>query len=102
MPPRELEDYEDDAVNGEEDRVGTTGAELTRLDHGVTVNAVAFSPDGTRVTTASGDQSARVWVVDHHQLIEQAEARMTRNLTQQEWRRFFPGEPYRKTRADLP
>jgi len=79
-----------------------TGAEISRLDHDGPVDAVAFSPDGTRVATGSWDNSARVWVNDHSQLIEQAEHRLTRNLTQQEWRRFFREEPYRKTRADLP
>ena len=38
-----------------------TGAELARLDHDGDVNAVAFSPDGTRVATGSGDGSARVF-----------------------------------------
>jgi WD40 repeat protein len=37
------------------------GAELCRLDHDEPVVAVAFSPDGTRVTTASWDGSARVF-----------------------------------------
>ena len=73
----------------------------SRLDHGG-VHAVAFSPDGTRVATGSDDGSARVWCADHGQLIEQAMGRLTRNLTQQEWRRYFRDEPYRKTRADLP
>ena len=31
-----------------------TGAEMARLDHDGAVNAVAFSPDGTRVATGSG------------------------------------------------
>ena len=79
-----------------------TGAEISRLDHDGGVSAVAFSPDGTRVATGSGDRSARVWCAHHGQLIEQAAGRMTRNLTQQEWRRYFRDDPYRKTRADLP
>ena len=82
-----------------------TGTEISRLDHDSSVNAVAYSPDGTRVATASGDlsgRSVRVWCVDHGQLIEQAVGRLTRNLTRQEWRRYFRDEPYRKTRADLP
>ena len=45
---------------------------------------------------------ARVWIVDRNLLIEQVAGRLTRNLTEQEWRRFFRDEPYRKTRADLP
>ena len=63
------------------------------------VSAVAFSPDGTRVATGSGDGSAQVWWADHDQLIDQAVGRLTRNLTQQEWRRYFRDEPYRKTRG---
>ena len=34
---------------------------VARLDHDGPVTAVAFSPDGTRVATASGDGSARVF-----------------------------------------
>jgi WD40 repeat protein len=54
-----------------------TGAEVSRLDDDGPVWAVAFSPDGTRVATGSGELSglvgsARVWCVDHGQLIEQA------------------------------
>ena len=37
------------------------GTELTRLDHAGQVNAVAFSPDGTRVATGSSDGSSRVF-----------------------------------------
>jgi WD40 repeat protein len=37
-----------------------TGAEQARLDHDDWVYAVAFSPDGARVATASWDGSARV------------------------------------------
>ena len=38
-----------------------SGAEISRLDHDRPVYAVAFSPDGTRVATGSGDNSARVF-----------------------------------------
>jgi WD40 repeat protein len=75
---------------------------VCRLDHGGAVNAVAFSPDGSRVATGSDDGSARVWIVDHSLLIKQAEDRLTRNLTRDEWRRYFRDEQYRKIRADLP
>ncbi|MBD2183413.1 caspase family protein [Planktothrix sp. FACHB-1355] len=35
-------------------------------------------------------------------LTNEACARLNRNLTQQEWRQFFPDEPYRKTCPNLP
>jgi WD40 repeat protein len=35
--------------------------ELLRLTHDGVVNGVAYSPDGTRVLTTSGDHTARVW-----------------------------------------
>jgi WD40 repeat protein len=78
-----------------------SGAEISRLDHDSNTPVVAFSPDGTRVATGTIDGSARVWVIDHAQLLEQAMGRLSKNLTLQEWKRFFHNEPYRKTRADL-
>ena len=38
-----------------------SGKELARLGHDGGVNAAAFSPDGTRIVTASDDKTARVW-----------------------------------------
>ena len=78
-----------------------TGTEVSRLDHDGFVYAVAFSPDGTQVATGSSDRSARVWCVDDGQLIQQATKRLTRNLTEREWRRYFRDQPYHKTRPDL-
>jgi tetratricopeptide (TPR) repeat protein len=38
-----------------------SGRELARLRHGGRVLSAAFSPDGTRIVTASQDATARVW-----------------------------------------
>ena len=38
--------------------IRTAARQISRLDHDGRVNAVAFSPDGTRVATGSGDRSA--------------------------------------------
>jgi WD40 repeat protein/energy-coupling factor transporter ATP-binding protein EcfA2 len=112
-------DHDDDVVavafspdgsrvaTGSEDRSARiidaeTGTELCRLDHDGAVVAVAFSPDGTRLASGSDDRTTRVWAIELRGLIEQATARLTRNLSPQEWRRFFRDEPYRKTRTDLP
>jgi WD40 repeat protein len=49
----------------------STGAPVSPpLEHQGSVNAAAFSPDGTRVVTASGDRTARVWClpIDHGSL----------------------------------
>jgi WD40 repeat protein len=78
------------------------GTEISRLEHGDSVYQVRFSPDGTQLATASGDHTARLWPASQHRLVEQAAARLTRNLTEHEWKRYFPGQPYRKTRGDLP
>lgn len=40
-----------------------TGDELARLEHGLLVASVAFSPDGTKLATGSLDSTARVWDV---------------------------------------
>ena len=40
-----------------------TGSELARLKNDGVVEAVAFSPDGTRLATASRDGTARLWEV---------------------------------------
>jgi len=42
-------------------RVPEPGTELLRVLHGSAVNAVAFSPDGTRLATCSWDRTARIW-----------------------------------------
>jgi len=39
-----------------------TGAEvLTLRGHTSAVHSASFSPDGTRIVTAGGDRTARVW-----------------------------------------
>ena len=42
---------------------------LAQLDHNSSVNAVAFSPDGTKVLTGGGDSSARLWDISSGQEI---------------------------------
>lgn len=78
---------------------------LARLSCGKRVNGVAFSPDGKRLAAASEDNTTRVFYTAANQNVnEQPEALIylacslvTRNLTEEEWRRYLGNEPYRNT-----
>jgi WD40 repeat protein len=78
-----------------------TGQELERLVLGAEVSHVAFSPDGKYLATSS-DDTARLWLWRRDDLLAEACARLTRNLSQDEWRQFLGAEPYRKTCPELP
>jgi len=73
-----------------------TGLELARVVHDGSkpVNAVAFSPGAEHLVTAGDDGTVRVWRWRTQELIEAACARLTRNLTRQEWRQYLGTEPY--------
>jgi WD40 repeat protein/uncharacterized membrane protein len=79
-----------------------TGRELARLPHRAQVLAVAFSLDRKYVTTLSRDGAARTWFLQPEDLLAEACARLTRNLTEEEWHRFVGDEPYRPTCPKLP
>jgi len=70
-----------------------------RLAHDAEVMAVAFSPDGRRLATASG-KTARLWRPED--LIQQACRRLEHNLTVDEWHQYLGEEPYRATCPNLP
>jgi hypothetical protein len=48
------------------------------------------------------DGIARLWIWRSGDLIVEAQARLTRNLTQTEWQQYLGEEPYRKTCPNLP
>ncbi|NIV75610.1 MAG: hypothetical protein GWN37_12445 [Gammaproteobacteria bacterium] len=80
----------------------TTGKEVARIKHESGVLDVAFSPGGKHLATANPDGTARIWLLWPQDLITEACARLTRNLTEQEWQQFLDNEPYRKTCPNLP
>ena len=76
----------------------TTGMQLAYLQHEDSVTAAAFSPDGTYLATASEDGTARIWTWQTKDLLAAASARLTRDLTADEWQSYIGDEPYRRTR----
>jgi WD40 repeat protein len=79
-----------------------SGGQCAYLPHEDSVNGVVFSPDGKYLATASMDGIARLWLWRSKDLIIEAQARLTRNLTQAEWQQYLGEEPYRKTCPNLP
>ena len=66
-----------------------TGVERQRLDAGAAVTLVAFAPDGRSLLSTDESGVARVWTLDLDTLIDIAEARATRRLTEAECLRYL-------------
>jgi WD40 repeat protein len=67
-----------------------TGQELVTLTgHTGVVSGVAFSPDGTRLATASRDGTMRVYALRLEDLIALAKSRVTRSLTTEECQQYL-------------
>jgi WD40 repeat protein len=80
----------------------TTGRAVAELPSDAFVAAIAFSPDGQFLATASRDDDLTLWSWRPEQLIDRACRNLTRNLTRAEWRDFLPDIPYRPTCPSLP
>jgi len=63
--------------------------QLVLRGHADRVGSVAFSPDGTQLVSMSADGTARVWSLDLDELIDEAEAGLTRGLTDDECRQYL-------------
>jgi WD40 repeat protein len=79
-----------------------TGARLAQLPDAGYLRVAAFSPDGRYLLAGYDERSAALWLWRSGDLQEQACARLTHNLSHDEWERLFPKQPYRQICADLP
>ena len=66
------------------------------------VNSMAISPDGRWLVTTSNDGVARVWALARETMILQSCARLTHDLSRDDWRRHLGGEPYSPVCPGLP
>ncbi len=75
---------------------------VSTLDHPVWVYDVEFSSDGEYLASAGEDGTAKVSYLWPEDLVHEACARLTRNLTIKEWQVYLRDEPYRETCPGLP
>ena len=53
------------------------------------VFGAALSPDGQRLATVGGDGALRLYTLDLAELVELAQARVSRSLTEEECQRYL-------------
>lgn len=82
-----------DAVNG---------ARLAQLPDTGYIRAAAFSPDGRYLLAGFDEHYAALWLWRSDDLRDQACTRLARNMSREEWVRWFPKQPYRPICPDLP
>ena len=80
----------------------TTGTEIASLPRTVRFEQTVFTPSGKRLATTDAQGYVRFWFWQPEDLVAEACQHLPRNLTIEEWQRYFGQEPYRSTCDDLP
>lgn len=80
----------------------STGKVVSQLPDAGYVKDVRFNPNGRSVLTGSVDGTAVVWLWKTEDMRNEACKRLSRNLTEEEWRQYLGEGPYRKTCPNLP
>ena len=79
-----------------------TGTRWGQLPDTGYLRAATFSPDGRYLLTGYDERAAALWLWRSADLRDQACGRLTRNLSHDEWTRWFPKQPYRQVCPNLP
>lgn len=79
-----------------------TGTRLAQLPDSGYIRAATFSPDGRYLLTGYDEHFAALWLWRSGDLRDQACARLSRNLSHDEWGHWFPKQPYHEICPNLP
>lgn len=75
---------------------------LVLIGHDAGISALAISADGRWLVSGGRDTTIRLWPLYLEDQITLACQEAGRNLSQEEWLRYFPGETYRQTCPQWP
>jgi WD40 repeat protein len=81
---------------------GATGVRLAELPDMGYLRSAAFSPDDRYLLAGYDENAAALWLWRTEDLREQACARIALNFSHDEWKRYFPRQPYRQTCTNVP
>jgi WD40 repeat protein/DNA-binding SARP family transcriptional activator len=68
---------------------GASASPLTLGGHAAAIYNIVFSPDGSRLATASRDRTSRVYALNIDDLMQIAQSRVTRSLTEAECQAYL-------------
>lgn len=77
-------------------------APIVLSGHRRAIRQIVVNADSRLAASTSEDSDVRLWHLRSSDLLTLASHATGRNLAFDEWELFFPGQPYRKTWADLP